>query len=192
MAQKAVLAVVGAVVIGGLAYLLWPKEEPPECESDGDCAEGQECSTGVCVETTSPLESFDAHTNKSLYPGFGTSDLRKPEDYKTTVGVSNCAQWCLDSEDCVAFHHWKEHPDTGVEDRCFYWSSDQSSDTHDTISSALGPGDEGKGSGHLVDAYIKKGKDSLSAEEWYAEGLSSPSTGFTLSDSLTKARNFFG
>jgi len=124
--------------------------DPSATVDDGSCTH----------DAADPLDSFTKHTNKSLYPGFGSSDLNKP-GRETIVGVGDCAQWCLSDATCVAFHHWRENPSNEVVDKCFYWSGNQNPDeTHDSIEDALGPGDEGKGSGHVVDAYIRKAAES--------------------------------
>lgn len=100
------------------------------------------------------LDGFTKHSNKSLYPGLGSSDLYKPSERATIKGEGECAKKCFDDPNCVAFHHWKNHPESQHEDYCYYWSKNH--DFEGDIRFALGAGDEGKGSGYQADAYIKK------------------------------------
>ncbi len=110
--------------------------------------------------TSSALSSFTKHTNKSLYPGLGSSDLYKPDERKTLKGVGNCAEKCLDDPNCIAFHHWYDHPEKQHEDFCYYWSKAMDvAEQIESLEDRLGEGDEGKGSGYQVNAYIKKEDD---------------------------------
>ena len=102
------------------------------------------------------LANFTKHSNKSLYPGLGSSDLYKPSARATIKGEGNCAKKCFDDANCVAFHHWKKHPENQHKDYCFYWSKNNSTNEYGELKEALGAGDEGKGSGYQADAYIKK------------------------------------
>ena len=162
------------IVIGGIGAVVWmisqteedtttttsPATTTPVTGCTDSTANNYDVTAvtddGSCTyDAADPLDSFTKHTNKSLYPGFGSSDLNKP-GRETIVGVGNCAQWCLSDATCVAFHHWRANPSNETVDKCFYWSGNQNPDeTHDNIEDALGPGDEGKGSGHVVDAYIR-------------------------------------
>jgi len=110
--------------------------------------------------TSSALSSFTKHTNKSLYPGLGSSDLYKPDERKAIKGVGNCAEKCLEDPDCIAFHHWYDHPEKQHEDFCYYWSKAMDvAEQIESLEDRLGAGDEGKGSGYQVNAYIKKEDD---------------------------------
>ena len=100
------------------------------------------------------LDGFTKHSNKSLYPGLGISDLYKPSERATIKGEGECAKKCFNDPNCVAFHHWKNHPESQHEDYCYYWSKNHGFEGD--IRFALGAGDEGKGSGYQTDAYIKK------------------------------------
>jgi hypothetical protein len=108
------------------------------------------------------LINFEKYTNQSLYPGLGLSDLYRTNDDAERLshkGATECAIKCFDDPACVAFHHWRERPDDDDdnEDYCFYWSKNNHSDnTYTTLDEALGAGDEGQGTGYVVDAYIKK------------------------------------
>lgn len=174
MAQDIILPL---IVVGGVGAIVWwmsqegdaPVDDTPitgctdsdannydstATEDDGSCTYDDADSTDENGDD--PLDSFDKHSNKSLYPSLGISDLNKP-GRESIIGVSNCAQWCLSNATCVAFHHWKSHPDNNTIDKCYYWSGNQNpDDTYDSLEDALGPGDEGKGTGYTVDAYIKK------------------------------------
>ena len=110
--------------------------------------------------TSSALSSFTKHLNKSLYPGLGSSDLYKPDERKTIKGVGNCAEKCLEDPDCIAFHHWYDHPEKQHEDFCYYWSKAMDvAEQIESLEDRLGEGDEGKGSGYQTNAYIKKEDD---------------------------------
>jgi hypothetical protein len=106
---------------------------------------------------TTELSDFTKYGNKSLYPGLGGSDLYKPDERKEVRGAGACAKKCADDPACVAFHLWSNHPDEDtVENYCYFWSKNMNPDeTYTDLSEALSDGDEGKGSGYRVDAYIK-------------------------------------
>jgi|TARA_R110002110_G_scaffold5929_2_gene29975 hypothetical protein len=108
------------------------------------------------VSHSTALNSFEKHTNKSLYPGLGSSDLYKPDERTTIKGVGGCAEKCLEDPDCMAFHHWYSHPEAQHEDFCYYWSKAMNvAEQIESLEDRLGEGDEGKGNGHQVNAYIK-------------------------------------
>lgn len=143
-----------------------------DCTANSDCGTDQECVDGDCVDKAdedNSLESFDSYSNQSLHPGLGSSDLYKtgdPEVRAGIKGVSECAKKCLGDANCVAFHHWAENPDADTEDTCYYWSANQhATETYENLSDALGPGGEGKGAGHRVNAYIKK-VQTAAADTW--------------------------
>ena len=158
--MKALLSIVllGAIGIGGFfLYSSMTSDEEADEDNDDDTTTQE-----------SSLDNYMAYPNQSLYPGLGGSDLRKPDGFQNTRGVENCATWCNDNADCKAFHHWVKNPDNltdteiPVEDLCFYWSTNMNEDQENlNFTDALGPGDEGKGEGYQVDAYIKKGMNAI-------------------------------
>ena len=105
------------------------------------------------------LDGFTKYRSKSLYPGLGSSDLYKPSARATIKGKGECAKKCFNDPNCVAFHHWRKHPESETQDYCYYWSKNNSDTEYGDLSEALGAGDEGKGSGYETDAYIKKQPD---------------------------------
>lgn len=161
------LAVIGGVSLAG--YYIYTTMEEEDSDDNGGNGNGN---------GTSPLDNYTQYTNQSLYQskvdgefvgGLGLSDLRKPDDYKNTRGVANCATWCNDNDDCKAFHVWDKNPDffddeetEPIQGICFYWSQDNSGLNHAKFSDGLSPGSEGKDPAqYKVDAYIKKGQDDI-------------------------------
>jgi hypothetical protein len=126
---------------------------------DGDGVpdgEDQDPNNDEIQDMSDYLANFTKHSNKSLYPGLGSSDLYKPSARATIKGEGNCAKKCFDDANCVAFHHWKKHPENQHKDYCYYWSKNNSANEYGELKEALGAGDEGKGSDYQADAYIKK------------------------------------
>ena len=114
------------------------------------------------------------NTETNHYPGLGSSDLYKPSARATIKGKGECAKKCFNDPNCVAFHHWRKHPESETQDYCYYWSKNNSDTEYGDLSEALGAGDEGKGSGYETDAYIKKQPDDDTNGGWGDGGPASP------------------
>mgnify|MGYP001209540658 CR=1 FL=1 len=133
--QPQVLGITAAVVLSGLAYWQFTKDDkdettttttttvaptggvvtPPEeenedadavsCEDDFGCPADR--SHCESGECVEATSKFKTHSG-SLYPDYGGSDLMKPDARKNIVGSEACAKACLDDPDCLAFTHWEE------------------------------------------------------------------------------------
>tara|TARA_B100000614_G_scaffold45932_2_gene39005 strand:+ start:1974 stop:2717 length:744 start_codon:yes stop_codon:yes gene_type:complete len=205
--QPQVIGILAAVITAGVGYHYLTKDKEEEtttttqvtgggvvvpeenqdadavsCEDDMGCpADRSHCESGECVEATSKFTTKAG----SLYPAYGSSDLKKPSERLNLKGSEMCAKACLDDPDCVAFTHWEEryneeNPKTDGEeptweehDRCWFWSGPQGEDTTLTPSAAVGPAHEGasidenpEAHNSVARTYIKEGmSDYVPADE---------------------------
>jgi len=104
MAQAQVIGILGAVVVGGLAY--W--------HFKGDSSEETETTTtvtpAVTPTETKPLDNFTKKTG-SIYPAMGRSNLyrgTKPEPRAAYKTLEEAAAQCDSDENCIAFTYWPE------------------------------------------------------------------------------------
>ncbi len=199
--QPQVIGILAAVVTAGIGYHVLTKDKEEEetttvvtgggvqtpptttegsCEDDFGCtADKSHCDNGTCVEATS---KFATQTG-SLYPAYGSSDLKKPDERKNIKGSEMCAKACLDDPDCVAFTHWEERynaenpkvdgedPTWEEHDRCYFWSGPQGDDVSISPSQAVGPAHEGasvednpEAHNSVARTYIKEGMSNYVPE----------------------------
>jgi len=161
------LGSVGIATVVGIMYInKKPNEKVTLSKSKPSQSNPPNNWVGDILFGMNPKETnmYYEYMGKSLNPGYGISDLNTPEGEEIT-GLQNCAKWCNENADCEAFTHWWKHPDEEIKDSCQYWSSNQhETETYELPSNALGPKDEGKGTGHHVNSYIKKTSSGYSAE----------------------------
>lgn len=130
MLTNQTIGIVSAVVIGGLGYWFWMRDEEdtttttttttnggdttPECSDDLGCpADKPYCVDGTCTDEF-PLDEYTKKSG-SPYPRFGVANLWRDSEAEKTLGaraqyygLSEAAQACSDDPTCIGFSYWPE------------------------------------------------------------------------------------